>query len=374
MKKLIRKLLMAFIWGIGKILPVNPQKIVFTNFYGKGYGDNPKAIAEELIKKAPGYRLIWMTDDTSCEFPPEIQRVPYSSFRRIYHLCTAKVWIDNCRKGARYKKKGQLYIQTWHGFALKRIEGDVVGALPQSYESYARRDSDQIDLILSDSCHMTEVYRRAFWYKGEILESGSPRNDILLRHDEKLKEKVYRCFSIPTHKKMILYAPTFRKDHSLSCYQLNVSELLETLKSKFGESFVFVYRLHPALSGLGKELYHHPFAVNAENYPDIQELFVAADVLLTDYSSVMFDYMLTRKPCFLFAVDIDRYREDRNFYFDLNALPFTVSENQNALHTAIAQFEEKNYLERIQRFIVQTGMKTVGNASGECVKWILKHQ
>lgn len=116
---------------------------------------------------------------------------------RIRELCTAKVWLDNNRKGARFKKPGQWYLQTWHGFALKRIERDVEQTLPAGYAAYAARDSAQTDLIVSNSALMTKIYRESFWYEGEVAEFGSPRNDILFAPAGDVKQKVCAALGIP---------------------------------------------------------------------------------------------------------------------------------------------------------------------------------
>ena len=155
----------ALRWNAGRMLPIQQNKIVITSFYGRGYGDNFKPIVEELLKRGENLDIVWLTADDAAakSLPSGVRPVPYTAKNRIHELCTAKIWLDNCRKGARVKKPGQWYLQTWHGFALKRIERDAIESLPADYAEYASRDSAQTDLIVSNSALMTKIYKESFW-------------------------------------------------------------------------------------------------------------------------------------------------------------------------------------------------------------------
>ena len=145
------KLASAALWAEGRMLPVRGNKIVVSNFYGRGYGDNLKPIVEELLRRESGLDIVWLTADEAAakSLPAGVRAASYAPRSRIRELCTAKVWLDNNRKGARFKKPEQWYLQTWHGFALKRIERDAEQTLPAGYAAYAARDSAQTDLIVS---------------------------------------------------------------------------------------------------------------------------------------------------------------------------------------------------------------------------------
>jgi CDP-glycerol glycerophosphotransferase len=371
----IQKLTNAAALALGRVLPVDKKKVVFSNYYGKGFGDNGKAIAEELLRRDSGLKLVWLTDEAgAASLPQGVTPCPYHSPRRYLALATAAVWVDNCRKGARYKKKGQHYLQTWHGFALKRIERDVVSHLDGDFETYARRDSQQIDLIVSDSDFMTGVYQRAFWYDGPVEKLGSPRNDLLARQDEGIYAQVRRSFGLEAGRKIVLYAPTFRADHSLEPYQVDYPRLRRVCEEKFGGKFAVLIRLHPNVMELAKDLtFDGDTTFDASPYPDMQELLAAADVVITDYSSLMFDFMLTGRPCFQFATDIEAYRGDRNFYFPLDQLPFALAENNDQLEEAISAFQPEDYRRRLEAFQAQVGLCTDGKAASRCADWILAH-
>ena len=144
-------------WLAGKTMPIKKNKIVVTSYYGRGFSDSPKAIVEALLDSGKELDIVWLTKEPT-EVPEGVRCVEYDSAARMTELSTAKIWIDNCRKGAKYKKDGQIYMQVWHGFALKQIEKDVVDKIPDpNYENYAIRDSQQTDLIVSNSRHMTRV-------------------------------------------------------------------------------------------------------------------------------------------------------------------------------------------------------------------------
>ena len=228
-------------------------------------------------------------------------------------------------------------MQTWHGFALKRIEQDAADALEPLYVRSCIQDSAQCDLMVSGSGFMTRLYQRAFWYQGSVAEYGTPRNDVFFSPQPQLSEKVRRAFGLPEDRKLVLYAPTFRADHSCSAYQLDVPALLEACRDRFGGQWSGLIRLHPNVAerSAGLFAYDGGAILDATAYPDMQELLCAADILVTDYSSCMFDFALSGKPCFQFATDIEAYRLDRNFYFPLDTLPFPLAGSNQALCRAV---------------------------------------
>lgn len=374
MSDLLDKIGKGAAWTIGRMLPVQRNKIVISSYYGKGFGDNLRPIAEELLRRRSDLDIVWLTADRQAadSLPKGIRAVDNNSAQKIVELCTAKVWIDNCRKGARLKREEQIYVQTWHGFALKRIEKDVVETLGDRYEDYAKRDSSQIDLIVSDSRFMTEVYRRTFWYEGEIQEFGSPRNDALVNGDNETYKLVRSSFGLPEECKIVLYAPTFRADKSMEPYSIDYARLRKNCEARFGGRFAVLIRLHPNIMSQAKELsFDGETTFDASPYQDMQELLAAADIVITDYSSLMFDFMLTGRPCFQYATDIDAYKNDRNFNFSLEKLPFPLAENNDELENAILGFDDTEYQKRLNKFNEEFGVRADGRAAARCVEWIL---
>lgn len=159
----LQKVTRNVLWKVLSFLPKNPKKAVCQSFYGRGYSDSPKAIAGELL--ARGWKVCWTVkgEEEAASLPEGMIPLRVESPRAIFHLCTAGVWVDNARKWSFTRKRGKtLYVQTWHGFPLKRIEGDAAEALPADYLASARHDSQMCDLFLSNSRFLTDIYRRAF--------------------------------------------------------------------------------------------------------------------------------------------------------------------------------------------------------------------
>lgn len=353
------------LWQLYSLLPKDQNKAVCQSFYGRGLSDSPGAVALELLRR--GWKVYWVVKDMSQKgsLPPGLIPVVYESPEAIYHMCTAGVWVDCCRKWAYTQKRGETcYVQTWHGFPLKRIEGDAEGALPADYIRAAKKDSLMADVFLSNSRFLTEIYRRAFWFTGEILECGFPRNDMLFGERPETVEKVREALGIPEGKRLALYAPTFRKGNSLSAYDMDYARCAKALGRRFGGEWLLLAKLHPNIAERARELGLDPRVVhNASDYPDIQELYVACEALFTDYSSVMFDYMNTGRPCFLYVNDVGAYKDDRNFYFDLERLPYPRAEDNDELERAILQFDEGGQEEAIRRFEKEFGMAESGKAA-----------
>lgn len=361
--------------GLGllcSLLPKNPKKAFCQSFIGRGYSDNPKPLAEELLRR--GYAVYWTVkgEKEAASLPEGVHPVLLGTAGEIYHRATAGVWIDNCRKwGHLFKKPGQYYIQTWHGFPLKRIEGDAVEALDPEYVETAKKDSQMADLFLSDSKFLTDIYRRAFWYDGEILECGFPRNDLLFGEHPELVEKVRSTLKLEQGKKLLLYAPTYRKDKGLSVYDVDYDRCIRALKERFGGDWLILARLHPNVAEKAAELKLPPTVRNASDYPDIGELYLACDALLTDYSSSMFDFMNTGKPCFLYVNDQAAYENDRNFTFDLARLPFSRAADNEELEKIILAFEEEKQAEGIRQFRQEFGMvENSGTAAKQTIDYL----
>lgn len=375
---LMTKLKKATAWTLGRLLPIQKNKIVVSSFYGRGYSDNPKAITDELLRRGQDLDIVWLVKDVrNAELPEGVRAVQYNSTQMIRELSTAKIWIDNCRKGAWYKKPKQYYLQTWHGLALKRIEKDVADKLdtPENanYAVYAQRDSAQIDLIVSCSEFMTKIYQNSFWYDGEVALYGAPRNDILIHPSANAKEQVRKKLGLPDCS-YIMYAPTFRADGSLDAYNMDYQAVCDAMSQRFGGKWVMLIRLHPAVMRRAKDLkFDNVLTFDATAYNDMQQLLSACDAVVTDYSSLMFDFALTHRPCFQYAADIEAYKSDRNFYFPIDETPFPLAADNAQMVHNILHFDEQAYQRDWKAFVERMGLCEDGMASARCADWVLKH-
>ncbi len=366
----VKVIMMAF-----RVFPISKKKIVICNYFGKGYGDNGKAIAEALLEKDSTLDIVWGTKPGFEKTIPEnIRSVPYNSLKYLYELSTAAAWIDNSRKNAGVaKRKKQFYVQTWHGTtALKQIEADVSDNLDEFYVAGAKNDSEMANVILSGCNFFTELCKRAFWFDGEILECGSPRSDALFKTDDARQKAVKASLGVSEDKKIALYAPTFRADEQLDCYNLDFESAIKALNEKTGDDWVFAVRLHPNVSEKADFIQYSEKIVNATTYPDLYELIPTSDLVISDYSSLSFDAGLINKPVLLFATDVEEYIKDRDFYFDIKSLPFKLAQNNAELMKCISCFDCEKYLEELNSFNETIGYFENGTASITVAERILK--
>lgn len=352
--------------------PIERNMIFFMNFSGRGYGENPKYIAEkirEINKKrvqSERLHLVWAVIDKNDYngLPEDFDIVEIGTEEYYRKLTSAGVWIDNVRKGADVRKReGQIYIQTWHGAApIKKVEKDVQDKLPEYYIANAKRDSQMADLFVSGSEFYTQLYRNSFWYEGEIIKAGLPRQDVFWK-PEQAKKKVYEYYNISYDKKIVLYAPTFRSDYRSDVYDLDVDKLISVLKRKFDEDYLCMVSKHPGnmqnkynLSNAGNVLY-------VEEYPDFEEILAATSVLVTDYSGCMYDFSFTGNPVFLYQKDLEQYKQDRDFYIPMEELPYIQATTNQELEERILTFNKETYDEHLRIFMKKMQNYDKGNAA-----------
>ena len=360
MREFLNKILLI----IFRLLPIKKNKVLFIGYYGAQYGCNPKYLSEYFTKENGNLKIVWAFSNPSKYALNNIVKVKYYSIRYFYELSTSKVIITNYRLPLYFKKRAnQTYIQTWHSsLRLKMIENDAIETIPSTYIEMAKNDSRQIDILLSGCEFSTQIFRRAFWYNGEILECGTPRCDMLFKRDNTLINNLKRNLSLSSKTKILLYAPTFRKNNSLDAYDIDFDRLKTTL-DKDGEWKILI-RLHPHLQNLSKKLVEkYDNVIDVTNYDDIQELLLISDILVTDYSSLMFDFIITEKPCIIYASDLAEYlKKDRNLYFDITNLPFPLCQTNYELNQAISELNYKKHTEAIKSFNRHVGSFEDGQA------------
>jgi len=357
---------------------------VFSSYYGKQYSDNPRAISEELHKTNPHIEIVWFMNDAKKHMqlmPDYIKVVENESFISAYHLYTAKVWVDNCRKLIFYKKKRkQFYIQTWHGTPLKLIEADAEDKLEKRYVKYANRDSKNIDLLISGNEYSSKIFRRAFKYDGEILGCGTPRNDKLINQYEKIEDNVRNKVGV-VDASLILYAPTYRSEllkngkPQLDFLQPNM--ILNAFEKRFNKKCILLTRFHPNVSGmLDYERLSSEYGgriIDVSVGWDMQELLCASDALITDYSSVFFDYANLLRPIFLFIPDEKGYYEERGLYFDITHLPIKAFSSSEMLVKSILNESSEDLINRSIKLLELIGNEEEGKASLKIANYIIKN-
>jgi CDP-glycerol glycerophosphotransferase len=304
------------------------DSVFFVSWKGKQCGDNPLGIAEELRRRGDDREHLWAITDWSVPVPEGGTGVLRGTEEYYEALARSKYLISNDDMQAPFRKRdGQIYLQTWHGTPLKRIGFDISN--PQfisgtAYFDHLAADIAQWDLLLSPNPFSTPIMRRAFLYDGEICEYGYPRNDLLSRADSaEVAARVRARLGLPDGKRVVLYAPTWRDNQVYAdgrTYRFDMRLDLERAWRELGQDHVFLIRGHHHMADDVPAGMRAGFAINVTAYPDITELFLVSDVLLTDYSSAMFDFAVTGRPMLFFTYDLAEYRDSlRGFYFDFEA-------------------------------------------------------
>lgn len=367
----LRYLWIVAFFYLFRLYPIQKRKVVLCNVWG--YGDNAKYVTEELIRRQLSYELIFITNEPSeVSSVPGVQFLKTNSLKAIKALATARVWVESNRKEAFIRKrKGQYYIQLWHGgLPLKKIEGDCAEYLGETYIKRAKWDSQITDLYVSNGRFCTQMYRRAFWFTGPILECGTPRNDILFKNELNLQDKIKKALNIGRNKKILLYAPTYRGEDEKYTYHMEFQKIQKAVHKRFGGEWVIIVRLHPLVTNHSNDFKYDSDLVNGSNYPDMYELLSASDILITDYSNTMFEFSMIKRPVFLYTRDLINYNKERGLYFSIDELPFTSALNDAALIRNIENFSEEDYLEKVEEFFDRVELIETGKASRMVVQKI----
>ena len=324
---------------------VDDKLVLFESYMGRNYTCSPRAIYEYMKSdsKYNDYKFVWVFNDID-KYEIDDIKVKKNSKQYYKYLSKSKYWIVNSLidPGIK-KKKNQIYIQTWHGTPLKKLRCDieVEGLTLNSIDEIkSRNDKDAVkfDYFISPSRYATKRFISAFNLKelnkeNIIIEKGYPRNDYLFKYNTNDIDKIKENLNIPKGKKVILYAPTFRDNQNKVgigyTYQLelNLDMLLADLKD-----YVVLFRSHYFITNsLNLEKYKN-FIYDVSNYNEINELYIISDMLITDYSSVFFDYANLNKPIIFYMYDLDLYKNKlRDFYLDLDMLPGKIVQNQKDL-------------------------------------------
>ena len=356
-----------------RLLPLQPR-VNFISFSGRQYSDSPRRISEALRASHPEIEQVWaFNEPEKFAFLKEqgIKVVKYKSLEYLYCVMTSKVYVDNAEFWSALKfRPGQMVLETWHGGgAYKKVGGHRIDVNARE-QQHAVEKMNKITLFLSSSRAFTDhVIRGAYQYHGEVLECGLPRNDDLLSPDPGLSGAVREKLGISPDAKVLLYAPTFRNSHTLDLYDVDFARLKDALEARFGGEWIILLRMHYYLADKVSAI-DLPYVRNVTDYPDMQELLLASDVLLTDYSSCMWDFSLLHRPCFLYARDIAAYQGERDFYTPIESWPFPLASDNDGLVSAVEAFDEGAYLENVRKHHADLGSTESGTAAKQCARRI----
>ena len=357
--------------------------ILFESFFGKNYSDSPKYVYEYLAKNYPGdYKFIWVIDKKNTKIPYKHAKVKRFGIRYSYYLARCGYYVFNGRQPEWVvKRPDNVFLQTWHGTPLKKLAFDIkdVNSATPRYKQQVYNQSRVWDYLIAPNAFSGETFRRCFMFDNTMLETGYPRNDILHNADrEQLAAMLRKRLGIPEGKKAILYAPTWRDDefYAKGQYKFELHLNLEHMKKELGKEYVLLLRTHYFIADSLDVSALQGFAYNVSKYDDISELYLISDILITDYSSVFFDYANLKRPMLFFTYDLEKYRDLlRGFYFDIEKevpgpLLFTTEEVVSAIHN-IDEIQ-KEYASRYEVFYNRFCEWEDGHASQKVVESVFK--
>ena len=300
---------------------------VFESYGGQQYSCNPRAIYEELRRRAPGLDCAWVTRDGQFTAPPDSTQLVAGTRDYYQAVAQARYVVTNDLLPRWYRKRdGQFYLQTWHGTPLKRIGLDIKPPRRPSTMAYLERqmqDTPKWDLLLAPNSFSTPIFRSAFAFDGEIAETGYPRNDLLRHPEREARAAGIRArLGIPAGQRVVLYAPTWRDDafQQGGRYRFELRLELDAIARELSGDHVILLRAHFNVRDPLRESSADAGLLDVTRYPDIADLYLISDVLITDYSSAMFDFAVTGRPMLFFTYDLESYRDQlRGFYFDFEA-------------------------------------------------------
>ena len=371
------------------LFPIDNKMIFFESFNGNSFSCSPKAIYNYLIShdEYKDYKFIWAFKDLEKDHIKNNKNtiiVKSKSFKYYYYLSKSKYWIVNSLLDLSViKKSKQVYVQCWHGTPLKKLRCDinVTGGVLNTKEEVIKRnnlDVKKIDYFISPSKYATSKFISAFNLKELnkekiIIEKGYPRNDKLINYNNNDIEKIKKDLNIPTDKKVILYAPTFRDDEHTSgvgyTYKLNIDfDLLQ----KELKDYIILFRAHYFIANSFEFDKYKDFIYDVSKYDDINDLYIISDLLITDYSSVFFDYAILERPIIFYMYDYDNYKNNlRDFYIDLKELPGPIVKDEKNLVTSIKEKNNK-YKNMYSSFNKKFNPYEDGTSAERIVKEILK--
>lgn len=352
-------------------LKVDDKLIVFESFMGSKYADSPKSIYEYMISndKYKDYKFVWFfTDPDSYKYLEDNSNtmvLKYKSSDYFKYYSMAGYWISNSR--VMYilkKKKGQKYIQCWHGTPLKRLGfdievtgGNAMNSVKDIQDKYFS-DAKLYDYMVSPSKFVTDKYKSAFNLSAsnpnvKIIEKGYPRNDFISNFSDNDVKRIKKSLEIKTNKKIILYAPTWRDNQHESglgyVYQSPVD--FDYLKKKLGKEYIILFRAHYFVANSFNFDKYKGFVYDVSKYSDINDLYVISDLLITDYSSVFFDYSILKRPIIFYMYDLDDYKGKlRDFYINLSELPGEIVKTDKELVLEVEKSKKFSYNKKYKAF------------------------
>lgn len=370
-------------------IPIKKNTIMFESSNGRNYTGNPRYIYEEILNQnlENEFNCIWVFQDTSTKIPGNAIKVKRSRFKYLFYSLRSEFWIfDSRHQYYLKKKKNTKYIQTWHGTALKKLGLDMDylnmsgNTNIEKYRYEFKKNTSIWDYLISQNEYSNKIFKSAFDFKGEFLEIGYPRNDILINNnDEESINKIKDKLNIPKDKKIILYAPTWRDNeyHQRGEYKFATEMNFDEMNKELSDEYFLIVKYHYLVKDDMNWTKYKDFIIECDADWDIQELYLISDMMITDYSSVMFDYAILKRPMIFYTYDLENYKNNlRDFYFDMfEEVPGPIIKKSQNLTEYIKNFDinqyNREYREKYNKFNEKFNQFDKGTASKQVIELML---
>ena len=354
---------------------IDGDKVVFSCFKGRSYNDNPRFISERLHERCPGAKIVWLFNKAALErlegtLPDYVKPVFIDSGEACREMATARVWVDNFTKDNLYQRvKGrQFYVQTWHGDRpVKKICYDV----PEY--SVGRRVEQDCSRVLAGSKFGERVYRTAFRFQGAYISEGCPRNDALVQNDPARVRAIREKLGVPEDAGLLLYAPTYREYGRVisRAEQMDIPRTLDCLEESTGRKWICMVRAHYKSGGIDLEAIRDR-VLDVTEYEEMADLLLAADMVLTDYSTCATDYVLRDKPAIFYIADWEEYTAAHGVYFDMREAPLMTAMSQDELEALIRSLTDEGVRENCAAVREYFGCRETGRATDAACDYIIE--
>lgn len=344
--------------------------ILFNSFAGRKYDDSPKVIFEHMRndERFKDYRFVWAFHNPEKHEVVGTEKIKTDNLDYFVTALKARVWITNSSvsRGLDFKGKNTFFFNTWHGTAMKKMGTDI----DSGNQSFRSKGKSKIDIMMSQSEYDTNIFSRAFGLpKEQFLEVGLPRNDIYVSYSEDYRNEIRNKLGVNSDKKLILYCPTFReyeRDENNGCVMIPPMDLRKW-EEELKNEYVLLFRAHYEVAKV-MDITDNDFVRNVTDYPDLSELMIVSDLLLSDYSSVFFDYSIMDKPMLHFTYDYEKYASMRGMYFDIRDY-VKGSNSEDKLISLIKNLDEddaiKDTVEFRNKYVTQYG--NAGKQAVDCI-------
>ena len=369
----LRKYLYYLLLTPLKAVKVDKKKVLLNNFQGMSYAGNPRAIADKLHEMDPSVKLLWLCSgrETEKTLPDYVNPVQMDTLRYFYEVATSGTWVFNIMPArGLLKRKNQLYIQTYHGDrAIKKVHYQNIGKKATDHK-YAIHDKIcDYGVVGSESGAI--MFRDGIGFHGPLIREGTPRNDCLVNIEPIRCSKIRDTLGINDDFKLLLYAPTFRAGNAALKSKIDFERLLDHLERTTGEKWRCLYRAHFHTSSINMKAKNVERFIDVSNYPDMADLLMISDMLITDYSSSSGDFCITGKPVIMFIDTEEEY--PRSLVFDMETSPFMVVHNQKELEDLISSLDEDTVKANDKELIKFFGIHETGHAAEAVCRVILNH-